>query len=308
MHRSNPIGLVFGLLFLTAMVIVYLWSHQAPSRVQTWGTEAWIGAFTVAGFYLWWHGMRLRMLIEGIPTSRIVSAPQGYVELAGRAKSAKRHFSDASEFYLWKRTEFASRSGFSNARSFPFNLFYTTTSIEVTETPFCIDDGSGQAFIVPAGAEVICSRREVQYLGDDKVIRESILDGDPLYVLGSFVTTQQGVDIVALTEQLVNDWKMDKEQLKRFDTNGDGYLWGRELMALHREARRVAEERAADSAGTQGVHLVSSPADGRRFVISNFAAEKLAGHYRWYLALGLAMFFTGVGGAISFFRAYLSAA
>jgi hypothetical protein len=307
MHRSNPIGLVFGMLFIAAMGVGYVWSHHFPRKLQVWSAEAWLAGITLAGFFVWWHGMRLRMLIEGVPTSRIVSAPQGYVELTGRAKSAKHHFSDASQFYLWKRTEFASRAGVSAARSFPFNFFYTTTSVEVTETPFCIDDGSGQAFIVPAGAEVICSRREVEYQGDNKVTREIILDGDPLYVLGSFGTSRQDVDIVALTEQLVNDWKMDKEQFKRFDTNCDGYLWGRELMAMHRDARRVAEEKAADSAGSEGVHLLSAPADGRRFIISNIAPDKLAGHYRWYLGLGLALFLAGVGGTVSFFRAYLSA-
>jgi hypothetical protein len=48
---------------------------------------------------------------------------------------------------------------------------------------------------------------------------------------------------VTTAEVLVNDWKMDREQSKRFDTNRDGYLSGRELMNMHRVARRVAEEK-----------------------------------------------------------------
>lgn len=306
MHRSNPIGLVFGALFFAAMGLGYLWSHHFPRKVQLWSTEIWIGCIALAGCFLWWHGMRLRMLIKRLPTSRIASAPQGYVEIAGKAANAQRHFSDAADYYLWRRTEFASRYDASGFRLFPFNLFYTTTSVEVTDTPFCVEDESGQALIVPAGAEVICSRREVQYQGDDKVVRETILDGDPLYVLGNFATVRQDVDIVALTEKLISDWTMDKAQLKRFDTNGDGYLWGRELMAMQREARRVAEEKAGEARSTEGINVVSLPADGRRFVLSNLAPDKLAGHYHWYLGLGLAMALTGVAGSASFLRAYLA--
>jgi hypothetical protein len=208
---------------------------------------------------------------------------------------------------LWKRTEFATRADTSGFRFFPFNLFYKTTSVEVTSAPFCIEDASGHALVVPAGAEVICSRREVEYQGDDKVVRETILDGDPLYVLGNFSTVRQDIDIVALTEKLIHDWTMDKEQFKRFDTNGDGYLWGRELMAMHKAARRLAEERAGESAGMEGVHIVSLPAHGRQFVLSNLAPDKLAGHYRWYLGVGLAMALAGIGGSASFLRTYLAA-
>ena len=59
MHRSNPIGLAFGILFFAAMGVGYLWSHSFPRKVQVWSAEAWIAGITLAGFFLWWHGMRL---------------------------------------------------------------------------------------------------------------------------------------------------------------------------------------------------------------------------------------------------------
>jgi len=301
MHRSNPIGLVCGM-FLAALGVVFVWSHALPRRLQFWSTEAWLTAASAAGFFLWWHGMHTRNLVLGVPTSKIASAPQGYVELAGRAASAKRYFPEAAEFYLWKRTQVATRPRTTALREFPFNLFYTVTSVEVTENPFCIEDDSGTALIVPAGAEVICSRCETEYAGDRKVIRESILDGDPLYVLGHFNTTRQEVDVATTAEELVNDWKMDRDQVKRFDTNRDGYLSARELLDMHRIARNAAEDKATEAAEEAGMNTLSPSPDGRKFVISTLLPEQLAGHYRWTLSIGLALFFAGLAGAVVFPR------
>lgn len=304
MHRSNPIGLVCGVLFLAALCVLYVWSHPLPRRWQFWSTEAWLIAATACGFYLWRHGMQLRNLVRSVPTSRIASAPQGYVELAGRAASANRYFPGAGEFYLWRRTQIATRLRNSDFRAFPFNLFYTANSVEVSDNPFCIEDGSGTALILPLDAEVICSRRETDYDGDRKIIRESILDGDPLYVLGHFITIRQDVDVAATAEELVNDWKMDRDQIKRFDSNRDGYLSGRELLDMHRAARNIADQKAADAAETAGLNTLSRAPDGRRFVISTFLPEQLAGHYQWYLSVGLAMFLAALIGSVLFYRGF----
>lgn len=302
MHRSNPIGLVCGLVFLGALALMFVWSHPLPRNLQLWTTEAWLLVTTIVGFFLWLRGMQLRNLIAGVPTSHIASAPQGYVELAGRAANARGYFPDAEEFHLWSRTQIASRLRDSTFRSFPFNLFYTVISVEVTESPFCIKDGTGMALVVPAGAEVICNRRETEYDGDQKIIREHILEGDPLYVLGHFSTIDQDVDVVATAEQLVNDWKMNREQIKQFDTDRDGYISGRELVEMHQVARKVAEKKAAEGVQAGGVNTLSAAPDGRTFVISTLLPAQLAGHYQWYLGLGLAMFFAALAGSVLFLR------
>ena len=202
MHRSNPIGLVCGMLFLAALWVMFAWSHALPRRLQFWSTEAWLIAAAFIGFFLWWHGMQLRNLIRGVPTSKIASAPQGYVELAGRAASAKRYFPGAEEFFLWKRTQIASR------------------------------------------------------------LRDS------------------------------------------FDTNRDGFLSGQELLDMHRAARKVAGEKAAEAAKTDGMNTLSPSPDGRRFIISTLLPEQLAGYYQWYLGIGLAMFFAALAGSVVFFRSF----
>jgi hypothetical protein len=304
--RSNPIAFAGWVLFAGALVVVFAWTHDVPRRLQAWGTELWLACASLAGLFLWQHGMRLRTLVRAIPTSRIATAAQGYVELVGKARSARTHFPDAPEFHLWKRTQFASRSA--QWRVFPFNLFYVVHTVDTTHQPFCVEDGSGSALILPAGAEVICARREVEYDGDRKVVREHILDGDPLYVLGEFRTQRREVDVAALTERLINDWRMDRGQVRRFDANRDGYLWGRELMAMHEAARGDAQRASADAAAGEGLHLVDRGDGRRRFVISSIPPERLAGHYHRYLAVGLALFLASLAAAVAYYRAFLSPA
>ncbi|HWA12053.1 MAG TPA: hypothetical protein VHA15_03095 [Burkholderiales bacterium] len=306
MLRSNPIAFAGWALFAGALVVVFAWTHDLPRGLQTWGTELWLGFASLTGLFLWQHGMRLRTLVRAIPTSRVATAAQGYVELVGTARNARRHFPDAPEFHLWKRTQFASRS--SQWRVFPFNLFYIVHSVDTTQEPFCVADDSGSALVLPAGAEVLCARREVEYDGDRKVVREHILEGDPLYVLGEFRTEREQVDVAVLTERLLNDWRMDRGQARRFDADRDGHLSGRELMAMHEAAREAAQRASADATAGEGVHMVGRGDGSRRFVISSLPPDRLAGRYHGYLAAGLALFLGSLAAAVAYYRAFLSPA
>jgi hypothetical protein len=304
MFRSNPIACAGGVLFIGALALAFVWAHDFPRAIRVWGAEAWLVAAAGVGFFLWLHGMRLRALVNGIPTSRIASAPQGYVELSGRAAHARRHVPGGPESCLWKRTQFASRM---QARGvFPFNLFYVVHNVDVTDHPFMIEDGSGEALVLPAGAEVICARRRVEYDGDRKTIREHILEGDPLYVLGNLTTTRHEVDVATLTERTINDWKMDNARFRDFDTNRDGYLWGRELLEMHRAAREAAEWASATAAAEESVHVVAAAGPDRRFLIATLPADRIAGHYHWYLGVGLALFLGSLAAALAWHRAFLT--
>jgi hypothetical protein len=129
-----------------------------------------------------------------------------------------------------------------------------------------------------------------------------------LYVLGEFRTQRREVDVAALTERLINDWRMDRGRVRRFDANRDGYLWGRELMAMHEAARGDAQRASADAAAGEGLHLVDRGDGRRRFVISSIPPERLAGHYHRYLAVGLALFLASLAAAVAYYRAFLSPA
>lgn len=303
MHRSNPIAYAGGLLFLGALGVVFAWTHEIPRKLQLLTTEAWLLGATVAGFFLWIHGTRLRALVNGVPTSRLATAPQGYVELVGRAVSAEKVLPGSPSLILWKRTQFARRA----AGVFPFNLAHVVHSVDITDAPFGFEDGSGQAIVIPAGAEIICARREVEYREDGKIIRERIQAGDSLYVLGDLATSRPDLDLAALTERRLHDWKMDAAQSRRFDADGDGHLDGRELLAMHKAAREsVMQESAAEAAS--GINVLSRGDGRRRFLISSVPVDRLAGHYRWHLGVGLAMFVAGLAVLVSFHRAFVAPA
>ena len=87
MHRSNPLSLASGLLFLSALGLLWYVFHDFPVDSKFFLGIVYCALASLAGFWMWQHGQRLARIIEDIPTSRIASAPQGYVELLGQAKN-----------------------------------------------------------------------------------------------------------------------------------------------------------------------------------------------------------------------------
>jgi hypothetical protein len=50
-------------------------------------------------------------------------------------------------------------------------------------------------------------------------------------------------------------------------------------------------ERESQALGERQAHVIHQPGDGRLFLISTKLPRELAGHYYWWLAVGLVMFF-----------------
>ncbi len=298
MSRTNPIGLLLGIFSIGGLAVIWLWTHHIGAAVQLWGTWAFLVHGCISGFYIWLHGLRCARLIKDIPLSNIGTAAQGYTELFGAAcqfedQKAK---SIAGVPILWMRRETAQRNDSNIRDSFPFNLFFTTTGVEESETPFAIKDATGTACILPYGAEIICARESVEYLGDTKITEEQIMEGDPIYVVGNFSSESPVFNFQEEYVALVEKWRKDPWQSSRFDVNKDGRLDSRELLALHRAAADVVVEREAREANKGQIHIVHRPADDRIFLVSTIPPKQLAGHYYWWLTIGLAMFF-GCGAA-----------
>ena len=173
---------------------------------------------------------------------------------------------------------------------FPFNLFYMPTDVEESETPFAIKDETGNACVLPYGAEIICSRKSVDYSGDGRITEEQIMEGDPLYVVGSFSTAATQFDFQKEYNELADNWCSDDKQRARFDTNNDGRLDSGELMALHKAVAAEIGERESQALEDRQAYIIHRPEDGRVFLISTIHPKDLAGHYYWCLGLGLVMF------------------
>lgn len=294
MHRSNRIGLLLGIMFFATLVAVWVWMQDFPESVKWWSSWCLMLYGIFAGFFVWRHGLGYSRLIHDVPTSEIATAAQGYIELCGKAEQFEDQKARQSAGLptLWMRKEFAERAEVSNARAFPFNLFYTPTALEESQTPFSITDSTGTACILPHGADVIVSRRHVQYLDNRRVTLETILPGDELYVVGNFSSHTSAFPYEEKLQRLISELDRDPVARTRFDRDRDGRLSPQEWREMHLYAQMTVAREQNEFAETGQRHMVYCPSDGRRFVISTLPPEKLAGHYFFHMITGLLLFIT----------------
>ena len=275
-----------------------------------WAFSGFALAFTGVGFYTGFHGMRRTRLVQDVPTARVRSAPQGYVELEGLARpvdgapvvaplsgrpccwyrfGVERHSKDK-----WVRVE----SGHS-------------------EQPFLLEDLTGRYRIDPRGAEVSTRHKRVWsgdsdhalwigirrpsvgdwFGGRDRYTEELLVDGDPLYAVGWFKSLddldhQRGRQTA--TRDLLRTWKRRRHTLmERFDHDRDGRLDPEEWEIVRRAARRRAEEEYAEQRRSMQVHSLSRPPDGSLpYLLANLPQQDLVRRYRWRTLGGFVLFFT----------------
>ncbi len=277
---------------------------------EYWAAVA--GLIVAAGWgfwrgFRWWHWSRL---IEDTPTSRVRSAAQGYVELAGIGQKmpGETIFAPLSlqpctwwSFVIEKRVQSGKR------RRWKVISHQTSTHL------FHLKDETGLCIIDPDGAEVLPRVtdtwrgdtpmpvagpprvRGFRGFGADYRYRESRMhDGDPLYAIGWFRTEghiQPGAhqeDVAAL----LREWKRDHPQLlKRFDHDGDGVLtlveWEKAREAAHEQVQGDRRQRAVQP----GTHVLARPeGDPRPMLLAAADEQSLARRYRWRSAGGLALF------------------
>jgi len=270
----------------------------------------------LGGGWLWvsrWS--KVRHLLD-TPTSRIRSAAQGYVELAG----VLGELSDepvmlapltARPCLWWRyRIEEYRTSG----KRSSWRILERGTSDRLLR----LSDATGDCLINPDGAEVLPARRDV-WTGDSRHPRglpstgllrwlagsrryryteERLHAGEPLYAIGHFRTTgggRLGLDLHAAQGFVVREWKSDYPGLlQRFDSNRDGQLDEAEWARVRLAAGLEAEERHRTASARPAEHQLCHPGESLPFVLSSHGEEVLARRYRWQAAAGAALC---VGGA-----------
>ena len=193
----------------------------------------------------WWCLRRLGQarLLEDMPTSKVRSAAQGYVELYGVLQPGPGESLNApltGKPCLWWRYRIEEYHESGKSKS------WRTLESACSEGWLGFADGSGQCLINPLGAEVRPLHRQVWY-GDQRhprgtedkglfftllgavldsgkryrYIEERLHVGEPLYALGEFRTSgggRQGLDLAAAQGAVVREWKQDFQGLlARFD-------------------------------------------------------------------------------------------
>lgn len=240
----------------------------------------------LTSFIAWLANFKRHRTVSDTPTSRIASAPQGYVEIVGQGRQppGEQLISHVSgKPCLWYRYLIERKRG--------DRWEYVDSG--VSHDTFGIDDGSGSLLVDPEGAEIRTSRKSVVSEGGYRKTEWSLLEGETIYVLGEHITL--GGPNVTLDRQadlgaLLAEWKKDKTQLLvRFDGNRDGEIdleeWERVRAAGSDEVDRMhLKIRLGDN-----IHLIRKPRHGWPFLIANQDVRALGNHYRRWSWLHLAV-------------------
>ena len=242
-------------------------------------------AAAVAGLYGALHFGRRAWRLADTPIARIRSAPQGYVELYGRAQMLPGPPILAPLSYMpcaWYRYRVEERTS--------GNRWWPVDSGE-SDGLFLLDDGTAQCVIDPEGAEFIKTRRDVWYgnlsgarthaawgIGASyRYTEQRILPGEELHAIGLFRTVgglREVPDTRGEVAALLERWKRDPQRMTLFDRRRNGRIDPDEWEAARRAARRQVEREQLQRAVEPETHLLADTGDSARpFVIAAFHEE-----------------------------------
>ncbi|MFZ3174846.1 MAG: hypothetical protein WA146_08115 [Thiobacillus sp.] len=244
-------------------LLILLLGFQLHSRI------GWQISFTLVGltsFWAWYANLKRYRTVADTPTSRIASAPQGYIELVGHGRQPPGAglVSPISGLpCLWYRYRVERKNG---------NRWEHIES-GISHDTFGISDGSGMALVDPDGAEILTSRKRISNAGGYRKTEWTLIEGETLYVIGEHVTLggpNAVLDKKSDLSTLLAEWKRDKSTLlERFDANRDGEIgldeWERARLAASDEVDRAH----LDIRLKDGIHLMRQPAHGRPFLVAN---------------------------------------
>jgi hypothetical protein len=255
-------------------LLILLLGFKLQSRI---GWQFTLGLVGLTSFWAWYANLKRYRTIADTPTSRIASAPQGYIELVGRGQQppgATLVSPITGLPCLWYRYRIERKHD---------NRWEHVES-GVSHDTFGISDGSGQLLVDPEGAEVMTSRKQVSSAGGYRRTEWTLIEGETLYVIGEHVTLggpNAVLDKKGDLATLLAEWKADKSALlARFDADRDGEIsldeWERARQAASDEVDRAH----LDIRLKDGIHLMRKPAHGRPYLIANRDVVALVRHFR----------------------------
>lgn len=255
--------------------------------------------------------------IEDVPTSRVRSAAQGYVELVGIAHpdqaSLKAPLTGKTCLWYDFCIERYTRTGKTHS--------WRTVRRGRSEHSFFLRDETGDCHLHPDGADILPLQKQRWYgnterpmtyggsggsgvlfgSGRYRYTERRISEGDPIYALGLFQTLQpdspEKQTEMQMTE-LLAEWKKDHRRLlDRFDSNQDGEIDMKEWESARQHAARQARNYVLARYDGEQIHVLAKP-PGRRqhFIIACKNPRRLVRNYRlkgWGL-LALCVVLSGV--------------
>ncbi len=237
-------------------------------------------AMSAVSFFAWVANYRRYRHIHDLPTSKVASAAQGYVELFGRTE-------------LLPGELLVSRLSRTPCCWFSFEIEekgsddkWKTLDSGTSVAHFFLVDDTGQCVVSPEGAEVLTHHHKVWEQLDRRFTEWLLLPKSVVYAIGEFSTTtaaagEERADVGAL----LAEWKQNKREMReRFDLDRDGRISMKEWELARLQARREVRTRQAEvrSRSVEGVHILRKPGDGRLFLLANELPDKIGSRYRYW--------------------------
>lgn len=284
----------------------------ASNIQQLTPTEFWVGSLITASisvfcFFQMTRRLRQARVIENVPTSKIRSAAQGYVELIGQTKLMDGPViispltSRTCVWYSYKIEEKVMR----HQGDGKWQSHWKCVEQKRSEELFLLEDETGQCVIDPDGADVIPSNKKVWHkrhvVPPRRYTEQIIREREELYAIGLFKTDGE-IDNRRIQERvahLLRQWKNDPNQLiHMYDTNRDQKLDDKEWDI----ARQTAENHIHRELGSQEKQrqlniMARSPHKDQVFILSTISEHDLIKRYKRY-AFGALVLFLLTGSAL----------
>jgi hypothetical protein len=240
-------------------------------------------AMSLVSFCAWVANYRRYRQIHDLPTSRVASAAQGYVELFGRSEMLPGHPVTSRltrQPCCWYHYEIEEKTS--------DNKWRTVDSGASVEQFLLIDD-TGQCVVSPEGAEVLSQAHKCWNEDDRRYNEWLLLPKCELYAIGAFSTVSAAAaaagDERADIGAMLTEWKSNSRLLhERFDLDKDGKISLKEWELARLQAQREVRRHHATmyTRGSEGTHILRKPADGRLFLLANEMPDRIGSRYRWW--------------------------
>lgn len=244
-------------------------------------------AITVAACVCLFAALRMfhrARLIEDMPTSKIRSCPQGYVELFGTAK-----WMEGPEIYaplsgqpcVWYSYSIEKYTGNSKQK-------WRYVEGGVSEELFLLEDETGSCVINPEGAEVVPSSSQTwtgpklvkndiknKSVSTMKVIGDVLMSSiskyryterrldqfESLYAIGEYSSMGTGYheNLKDAASSSLRELKRNKEKLAEYDRNDDSQIDLDEWEVARKDAKQAAIEQQLSSPLPKRMHVLKKP-------------------------------------------------
>lgn len=287
------------------------WALTSPSE-DFWMLTIFLIVVAVAGFFAGFHFLMRKHMLENIPTSKIRSAAQGYLELDGTGKMMEGPEIIAPLTGL-RCTWFSYRV--EEKRGSGKNSRWVNIENKTSDSLFLIVDETGKCVIDPDGASVIPAAKDVWYGSTPRPqsghrVRRGFFSfggryrytelrlhpGEPLYAIGLYKTVggaSAELNVNAEVVALLKEWKADSQaMLRKFDHNCDGQIDVQEWEKVRNAALQHVLEQHKDVRTIPAVNLLGDTHDMRRpFILSAIPQQVLIKRFSIYSGSFISLFF-----------------